>query len=788
MAKSVKSWRLDIQGLRALAVLLVVFYHLRPDLVGGGYIGVDVFFVISGFLITSHMLREVLTSGTIKLREFWGRRIRRLLPAAFSVLLVCIGLTYFLLPKTSQMQNFTEIIAATFYFLNWNLAFNSVDYLAKDNQPSIVQHYWSLSVEEQFYIICPLLILLVVWLARRLFRRVNDRSVSQRSDSYAPRFSNSSATQLREQTIQSRLTRREIRIQQLIVSRAVALLFALIIAISLTYSVYITARSSAAYFVTTTRAWEFASGGLVAVFVGNNQVDALFGSRQKMLKQMDKTPVSNTIKGAILSWVAWLILLGAGFNYGYLNSAFPGWVAAIPVGATAFILWFGDVNLPYFPQKLTHWRPFQLVGDVSYSLYLWHWPVVILFREYTGRLPNWLEMFLLLVLMLALAILSKFYIEDPICRAQGMIRRKRITFGLLAAAMAGLLVICYWPLQVINAERQAQQVLLGKQLKNSQKIGAAASKSCFGAQAVANKCTNPYQVTSNLNPAVTMANSLEKWPIPPACAVSLDPAGWQIFDCQWPALTAEAEHSMPSASALPSTHLAQTQQASGKIAVVGDSHARALLPALSQVAEQNRWPLELHAYMACLPFQKNTEQAPNERERFCSQHNIDVFSALTADPQVKTVVIVARLDGRAGYEPVASDYITQLRRAGKQVLWVQQAPGMAAAKREAGKIAEKPGVCVEKALAARQPGEALLVDPCAWPRPAKFLASYVSSAQKAGAKIFDLTNLTCQGGKCHQVIGGTLVYADDNHLSYEFALSLAPLLADELASLAENHK
>ncbi len=159
--------RQEIQGLRAVAVLLVVLFHLWPDRVPGGYIGVDVFFVISGFLITSLLLREVDRTGSVDLAGFWARRIRRLLPAAYVVLVVSAIGVVALVPRTQWQQFLGEILGAGLYVENWLLALGSVDYLAADAPPSPAQHYWTLSAEEQFYLVWPLLVLVGIWLARR---------------------------------------------------------------------------------------------------------------------------------------------------------------------------------------------------------------------------------------------------------------------------------------------------------------------------------------------------------------------------------------------------------------------------------------------------------------------------------------------------------------------------------------------------------------------------------------------------------------------------------------------
>ena len=149
---SVRGFRKDIQGLRAVAVTLVVVYHIWPDLLTGGYVGVDVFFVISGYLITSHLLAKP-PRGAADLGTFWARRIHRLLPAALTVLVVTAVATRLLAPSTQWAGTAKEIIASALYVQNWMLASSSVDYLAEGEAPSPVQHYWSLSIEEQFYLL-----------------------------------------------------------------------------------------------------------------------------------------------------------------------------------------------------------------------------------------------------------------------------------------------------------------------------------------------------------------------------------------------------------------------------------------------------------------------------------------------------------------------------------------------------------------------------------------------------------------------------------------------------------
>ncbi len=206
--------RPEIQALRGVAVLLVVVFHLWPGAAPGGFVGVDVFFVISGFLITGQLLRDVERTGRVSLTRFWARRVRRILPAALVVLAACALLTKAYVPQTRWGESFAEIAASALYVENWHLAEAAVDYQAAGDAPSPVRHFWSLSVEEQFYLVWPVLIVLALVAGRRWIGPA----------------------------------------------------LGAVTVISFAWSLHATATDpSAAYFVTPARAWEFGAGALLAV-------------------------------------------------------------------------------------------------------------------------------------------------------------------------------------------------------------------------------------------------------------------------------------------------------------------------------------------------------------------------------------------------------------------------------------------------------------------------------------------------------------------------------------------
>ena len=288
--------RPEIQALRALAVGLVVVYHLWPDAVPGGFIGVDVFFVISGFLITALLLREIERTGAVSLSAFWARRARRILPAALVTVFACGLVMAAVVPMSLWPQWLDEMRASTLYVQNWQLASDAVDYFAiAEHTPSPVQHFWSLSVEEQFYLLWP-----VVLLATARNRR------------------------------------------------ALVGGMAVLTVLSLAYSLFATATNpAAAYFVTPARAWEFGAGGLLAAA----------GAASRPSRLLCFAGLTAIVAGAFAFSVA---------------TPFPGWAALVPVLGAMAVIRAGAAS------RALAVRPLQFLGDISYSLYLWHWPLIVL--------------------------------------------------------------------------------------------------------------------------------------------------------------------------------------------------------------------------------------------------------------------------------------------------------------------------------------------------------------------------------------------------------------------------
>jgi peptidoglycan/LPS O-acetylase OafA/YrhL len=238
--------------------------------------------VISGYLITQQLVRESATTGRISLTRFWARRIRRLLPAAFTVLVVVLVVLLVLMPPVSWQQNLREIAASAGYVENWRLGFDAVDYLASENTPSMVQHYWSLSAEEQFYLVWPVLIAAVLLVGRPSA----DRTV--------------------------------VRTRRLLVLAFLGSLAASIL--------YTPANQDLAFFATPLRAWEFAAGGLASMVSAR----IALGPRAR----------------ALGSWVGWVAMVVLTLLLPGAKVQFPGWITLLPVAAAVCCLVAGDSESP----------------------------------------------------------------------------------------------------------------------------------------------------------------------------------------------------------------------------------------------------------------------------------------------------------------------------------------------------------------------------------------------------------------------------------------------------------
>ena len=325
----------QIQGLRAVAAILVTVFHAR--LVPGGFIGVDIFYVISGYLITGLILREIEKTGTLDLRSFYQRRIKRLLPTSVFVLFVTAIFAWILFPPITRDALGRDLFAAAAYISNYLFAWWQNDYQNLNATPSPFIHYWSLAVEEQFYLVWPLFILFLARYGKKVI------------------FAGIAITTL----------------------------------LSLLFSIYLTQVAPIwAFYSLPTRAWELGFGALL-----------LFLPETKK-------------KIRILPWLGFFGIAISSFNFNE-NTAFPGQNALVPVLATVFLM----ASIKYWPplfNDLANSRLSQWLGAISYPLYLWHWPALVLPSSAMGRPLRFYERFLCILLTIVLAHYTSKYVEEPL--------------------------------------------------------------------------------------------------------------------------------------------------------------------------------------------------------------------------------------------------------------------------------------------------------------------------------------------------------------------------------------
>lgn len=384
-------FRPDIQGLRAVAVGLVVLQHFTgwPS---GGFIGVDVFFVISGYLISDLLLRELDRTGRVSLREFYARRMRRIFPMAVIVLAATVAVAFALFSSARADSTLIDALWALVFLENWHLAQVGTDYFRMGDAVSPVQQYWSLSVEEQYYLVWPIALIALSALAGWLVRHKRHRAAEATGAATFPEESRDSLNQ----PVAVAVTETRWRL--------VAWTLGAVVLASFTWAIVQSqSNPTEAYFSTLTRAWELAAGALLAVMLQRQQV-----------------PLSARTRGSLMG--LGLVAIIAAAVLINVNSQFPGPWAALPVGATMLILATGaGARGP--AAGLMGSRPMQFVGAISYSLYLWHFPVMVFVFAVTGGGLRGVT--IALVVSLALSVASYNLIEQPIRRSSWLSAKSR---------------------------------------------------------------------------------------------------------------------------------------------------------------------------------------------------------------------------------------------------------------------------------------------------------------------------------------------------------------------------
>ena len=658
--------RLDIQALRAVAVMGVVTYHLFPDLLPGGFVGVDVFFVISGFLITSHLLstppRRARDFG-----RFWSRRALRLLPPVVVVILATLGGVVLFVSAGQWKQLAHEAVTSMLYVQNWQLIGESTDYLDAQRAVSPFQHFWSLSIEEQYYVVWPILVSVLAWLAGRAGR--------------SPRVVIGSG-------------------------------FAVAVAASLAWGVLRTSSAPAeAYFSTWTRMWELGIGSLLAAVY-------------PVLVRRLGLPVRTAL--------FWGGLAGIGLAYTLITAdlPFPGYAALLPTLATAAVILATDPAHAANPRWLSHSAPVQLVGDSSYALYLWHWPLIVLAPYALGRETAWWDKLVLLVAAVLLAWASTRFLEGPVRGSAWLKARLRRVFALSAVITALVLVASLAITIHTNKEIAAASEDVAK--------AVASGRPCFGAGAMDPRHDCPATQELVTSPAFAKEDYSD---------------GVTTKKC----LTWYSDDDEPVVC-----HRGDITSPKKRIALFGNSHAGQWLEAMSKIGRANHWQVDSYILGACYV---TLDPAPDG----CSLLR---DAAAPAILEHYDLVVMSTDPSPDSYPGLYVPTMNELTAGGSNVLVIRDTPA------PADPTNTTPDCIADhlddwKACAGRA---------SKWIRA----DNLTKAAKQVGAEDervswVNLNKYLCRKGTCPAVIGGVIPYRDENHLTVTYTLSLVPYLEPAVA-------
>jgi peptidoglycan/LPS O-acetylase OafA/YrhL len=690
----------------------VVLYHAGLAHLTGGYVGVDVFYVISGFLITDLLWREVDGAKALSFASFYARRARRLLPAAIVVLLVTLAWAAAVLPPLQVRSVWVDALYCAVYAGNFRFAATRTDYLA-NTAPSPFQHYWSLGVEEQFYLLWPLLLLagsLVLW------RRRPSRG-------------------------------------------AAVTTLAVVCAASLYLSATVTRSDQpVAFFLLPTRAWELGLGGLVAL-----------GS-----------PWLRRIPPAIAAAVGWAggaAILVACFTFGS-TTPYPGTAALLPVAGSAAVIAAGLAAPAGGPVLALGHPAMRAMGRISYSWYLWHYPLLVLGPATAGHPLGGPARLGLAALSGVLAVLTFRFVEEPGRRAAWLATSPRrsleVGLGLSAvAAVACLAVAATIPstaghgrapvASIRQTSAPSPAVPAGRGAQGSAPVNPALTAlDAAQAQVVAavTSSAGTRNVPANLEPPLSSASSSEAAPMVDGCLVSY------------------------RSTSLPPCVFGD-QAATRSVALFGDSHAAMWFPAVDAFAKAHHYRLLVWTKAACPPVAITLFSPVLDRTwTECQQWYANVLGAIAgARPSLVVLGIAPNYD--AAYRVVQNgpawlsgltSTITAVRRSGARVLVLGSIPGPDATVPDclSASLSDVPACDFSPAGHRVNGGGLVGVDQAGQ-------AAEAAAVRAASGTFADVVPWFCTASLCDTIVDNLLVYRDNSHITVPYAEYLAPLVGDEMA-------
>ncbi|WP_067974256.1 acyltransferase family protein [Nocardiopsis trehalosi] len=645
--------RPEIQGLRAVAVLLVAAYHVWFGRVSGG---VDVFLLLTGFLITGSLVRSVERGGGVRAGAFLARLLRRLSPAAGLVLAGVLAGTWLWVPRPRWRDTVAEVAASALYHENWRLAAHSVDYLARD-AASPVQHFWSLAVQGQAYLVWPVLVAVAAAVAARSGRGTRP---------------------------------------------VLAAILAAVAAASFGYAVAATAADQPrAYFDTGARLWEPALGGLLALLP-------------------DRVRAPAAVRAA-LGWAGLAALAACGALVD-VSTAFPGWAALWPTGAAALVLAAGVSGRPWGADRLLCWAPLRRVGDLAYPFYLWHWPVLVLYLQASGR-PAAGPADGLAVLALSAGLA---WATDRATGGRPAPAPAGYGLAVAAACLAPALVAAgLWTAGLDARQRSAD-------------LAAADSARYPGAGALA-------------DPRV--AARLPDAPVYPDLTAPRDPWATHVNGCN-----TEVEGTEVAACSYGPATAGRT------VALVGSSHVGHWFPAMRELALRHGWRLVVMTKNSCR-FGAAPQRLGGALYADCEAWKDGVMAEL-AELRPDAVFTTATVSGAAERERVPDDHVRRWRELDAMGIGV-------IAVRDTPRLDFDAPECVDRRGAAA----------CVAEQSASLARDSpldTAAGVPDNVAFVDLTRYLCPDGRCPAVVGNVLVMSDDNHLTATYSRTLAPMLGAQV--------
>ena len=675
------SHRADIQGLRALAVLLVVLAHAGVGFLPGGFVGVDVFFVLSGFLITGLLLAEVRATGSVSLIYFYVRRAGRILPAAALTLVATDVAAFILLNFLRAREVVHDSLYTAAFAANFRFAARGVDYFAQAEPPSPLLHYWSLAVEEQFYLVWPALLSIVTFGLALTRRRAGRRP-----------------------------------------DRPLLLVVVLLSSISLGWSMHLTATLPAgAYFSPLTRAWELGLGAALAVGAST---------------LVRVPPVSRLVMG----WTGLLAIAAAAVLFS-ARTPFPGFAALLPTfgAALAIAAGIGDRHSRLAVARLLALRPLCIVGDRSYAFYLWHWPMLILADQYVGYELSVTVKLALLVGAFLLSCVSYALVENPIRRRTRSRRAAGVVLGVSTAAVLGAAALSLSAIaseeRRFNAPAASASLVASPVALVSYRTPAGSEQALPDVVAAVEAARRGDPIPSGLDPPIGKLRRISpEYVLPNGCMSRGESSKSTSKVCRVGDTTS---HKM--------------------IVLVGDSHALMWLPAVLEMAWRDGWVVVPLLRTGCMPNRWVTNEGPATcrawyrwalREDRLLHPRLTLIGGSIGERPSATVEAAA--DGTIAMASALKSY--------GAVVVIGDPEG----------LSEDPTDCVLSSHAS------MTTCTTRWP-PATLLPynRVAATTKHLGIGFIATRGFFCFERQCPTVIGRTVAYWDNSHITAAYAVQIA---------------